>query len=243
MENRSSNDILKSQLPDYSAAIGRAVANLIPLVGPGLAEIIGLTIPNQRVDRIVKFAEDLNQRLIRLEEGLFELHSHDEEFTGLVEEAFRQAADSLSDDRRAYIASIIVNGLTAESISFAESRYLLRLLEEVNDIEVVWLRFYREVQTNEASDFRQKHKNILTEVTASINSPMDIVNKQALQESYKEHLSQLGLLEPHYKTNLQTKLPEFNSFSGAMEVSSYDLTRLGSLLLDEIGLGKQEDNQ
>ena len=243
MENSSSNDILKSKLPDYSAAIGRAGANLIPFVGPVLAEIIGVTIPNQRTDRIVKFAEDLNNRLINLEEGLLELHSHDEEFTDLVEEAIRQAAHSLSDERRGYIASMVVNGLTAESINFAESRHLLCLLEEINDIEVVWLRYYREPLMNGDTDFREKNKDVLTHLIAYIGSSKDIVNKRALQESYKEHLSQIGLLEHRYKTDRQTKLPEFNSISGAMEISGYRLTTLGSLLLDEIGLGNQEGTQ
>ena len=243
MENRSSNDILKAKLPDYSVAVGRALANLIPLVGPGLAEMIGVTIPNQRIDRIVRFAEDLNRRLSCLEEGLFESHSHDEELTELIEEAFRQAAHSLSDERRGFIASIIVNGLTAESINFAESRHLLRLLDEINDIEVVWLRYYRKPLMNGDSDFRETHKDTLTHVIAYLSSSKDVVNKQALQQSYKEHLSQIGLLERKYKTDHQTKLPEFDSIFGAMEVLGYRLTTLGSLLLDEIGLGKQEGTQ
>ena len=225
MENRSSNDILKAKLPDYSVAVGRALANLIPLVGPGLAEMIGVTIPNQRIDRIVRFAEDLNRRL------------------SCLEEAFRQAAHSLSDERRGFIASIIVNGLTAESINFAESRHLLRLLDEINDIEVVWLRYYRGPLMNGDSDFRETHKDTLTHVIAYLSSSKDVVNKQALQQSYKEHLSQIGLLGRKYKTDHQTKLPEFDSISGAMEVLGYRLTTLGSLLLDEIGLGKQEGTQ
>ena len=117
----------------------------------------------------------------------------------------------------------------------------MRLLDQVNDIEVVWLHFHREIQTDEAGNFRQKHKDVLTPVIASINSSMDIVNKQALQESYKEHLSQIGLLEPNYHINMQTNLPDFDRTSGAMKVWYYGITTLGNVLLNQIGLGEQEE--
>ena len=73
-----------------------------------------------------------------------------------------------------------------------------------------------------------------------MGSSREVIDKMTLQNSYKEHLSQLGLLERRFKTNRQTKQPEFNRLSGTMEVSGYRLTQLGRIFLREIGLA--EDN-
>ena len=43
-----------------------------------------------------------------------------------------------------------------------------------------------------------------------------------------------------YRTNMQTQTPEFDSFTGAMEVQGYYLSSLGTMLLREIGLGEDE---
>ena len=40
---------------------------------------------------------------------------------------------------------------------------------------------------------------------------------------------------------LKTNIPRFNRSSGAMEIWYHDLTNLGRLMLEEIGLGDEED--
>lgn len=243
MNREPSTDILKSKLLDYSVAAARGVANLVPIVGPIIAEIIAVRIPSQRVDRIAKFADELERRLSTLENGWSESQLGNEEVIDLIEEGIRQATHSLSDERREYIASLIVNSLSSDQISYTESRHLLRLLDEINDIEIIWLRFYLLPFLGGDEDFRNTHEEILTHIVATMGSPQDIVDKEILQKSYSEHLAQLGLLERRYRTDTQTKMPEFNSWTGAMEVSSYETTGLGRLLLKEIGLGEKEEAQ
>ena len=217
--------------------------NLVPIVGPILAEIIAVRIPSQRVDRIAKFAEELERRLSTLEKGWSETQLENEEVIDLIEEGLRQATHSLSDERREYIGSLIVNGLSSDQISYAESRHLLRILDEINDIEILWLRFYLFPFLNGEEEFRNTHEEILTHIVATASSTQDMVDKAALQKSYSEHLAQLGLLERRYRTGNQPNIPEFNSWTGAMEVSSYETTRLGRILLKEIGLGEREEAQ
>ena len=231
---------LRQNLTDSAVAAGRGVANLVPVVGPFLAEVIGSTIPHQRMDRVAKFAIELEGRLDSFGRNLMETQLSNEEFAVLLEEGLRQAAGSTSDERRSYIASLIVNGLTSEQTEYAESRHLLRILGEVNDIEVIWLRSHRVMTFGGDETFREMHKEVLEPVFATLGSTPDELDKHALQESYKEHLAQLGLLEPTYRTDIKTRIPEFNSITGAMEVSGYRLTLLGELLLREIGLGKDE---
>ena len=163
-----------------------------------------------------------------------------EEFTVLLEEAIRQAASSTSDERRSYIASLIVNGLTSEQTEYAESRQLLRILGEINDIEVIWLRFYRVPTIGGDETFREMHKDVLEPVFATMGSTPDERDKYALQESYKDHLAQLGLLQPRYRTDMQTGIPEFSRSTGAMKITGYELTLLGELLLKEIDLDEDE---
>lgn len=69
----------------------------------------------------------------------------------------RQAAYSLSDERREYVASLIANGVSGTAISDQESKHLLQILGELNDVEIIWLRFYADASIGGDEEFRQKH--------------------------------------------------------------------------------------
>ena len=239
MTNESSPDDLDSGSVDYSVALARGAAGLVPIVGPLLAEIIGVTIPEQRSDRIAKFVRKLDCRLKAVEECLLESKLNDDDFTDLIEEGIRQAARSLSDERRSYIANIVANGLTSDAIDSSESKHLLRILGEINDIEVVWLRYYREPYLGGDEAYRETHEDILKPVPATFGASEEVLTKATLQKSYREHLCQLGLLDRDFRIDSKTGLPEFDRVSGSMKESGYSLSSLGRLLLDEIGLGKE----
>jgi hypothetical protein len=61
-------------------------------------------------------------------------------------------------------------------------------------------------------------------------------DKAALQDSYKEHLTQLGLLEREYKFDSKTKQLEIDPRTGGPRVKRFRLTALGRLLLREVDL-------
>lgn len=152
----------------------------------------------------------------------------------------RQAARSLSDERREYIANLIANSLSSEDIEYIESKHLLRILGEINDIEIIWLRSYLEPVLDGDEAFRARHANILEPVMATMADPPEVHEKEALQESYKEHLVQLGLLQYNYRTDPETRMPEFDSFTGALKIRGYEISPLGRLLLKHIGLANVE---
>ena len=231
---------LQQNWVDLSVASGKGVANLIPFVGPFLAEIIGYTIPNQRMDRVAKFATELQARLDSFQENLLQSLLSNEEFTILLEEGIRQAASAVSDERRDYIASLLINGLNSEQLEFAESKHVLRMLGEINDVEVVWLKYHEVALTDEREAFLEKHKETLMEVYAHLQSTPEELDKEALQKSYKEHLTQLGLLTPWFRMDMETRTPKFDGITGSMEIQSYLITGLGRLLLKEIGLREDE---
>ena len=243
MNSDSNSDDLDSGVVDYSVALARGATGLVPIVGPLLAEIIGVTIPNQRLDRVAKFSEELERRLNEVEKCLLESKLHDDDFTDLIEEGVRQATRSLSDERRSYIASLIANGLTSENVDRSESKHLLRILGEINDVEVVWLRFYREPHIGGDETFRETHEKVLKPVIATFGASQDILNKDTLQKSYKEHLCQLGLLERRHRIDRKTGLPEFDRSTGSMKEWGFQITSLGRLLLNEIGLSEENSSK
>jgi len=240
MDDKTESDQLKSQPVDYLVSAIKGTLGAIPFAGSLLAELASTVIPNQRIDRIAMFAQVLDKKLAKLDQEFVRSQLADEQFTDLLEEGIRQATRSLNDDRREFIANLITYSLSQHDIEYNESKHLMRILSELNDIEIVWLRFYLEPTMNGDEEFRNKHANILTPVMAVLNDPPHIHDKESLQNSYTEHLTQLGLLETHYKTDMATHVPVYNRFTGAPEVQAHEITRLGSLLLRQIGLQNPE---
>ena len=141
------------------------------MLGPLLGELIGNILPGQRSDRFAKFAAVLNQRLSAVEDKFLQSQLTNENFTDLVEEGLRQAARSLSDERREHIANLIANSLSQEDIEFIESKHLLRILGEINDIEVIWLKFYHSHLYGDPTELIRKHESVLQFFTPSSDSP------------------------------------------------------------------------
>ena len=231
MEEKDKNVSLNSQAVDYVTSAAKAVLGTVPFAGSLLAEVAGAIIPNQRIERIVKFAKNLEEKLSKLNQDFVRAQLTNENFTDLLEEGLRQSARSLSDDRRGYLASVIANSILSEDIEFFESKHLLKILGEINDIEVIWLRSYLTPTIGGDTGFRERHKEILKSVIATIGASQNILDKSALQYSYKEHLTQFGLLKYRYQTNIRTKQPEFDTFTGGLKVSGYEITLLGKLSL------------
>lgn len=84
-------------------------------------------------------------------------------------------------------------------------------------------------------EYWAKHREVLEPISATMGSSDVEVDKEALQKSYDEHLTRLGLLRPRYGIDSRTKQPEFDS-RGAQKVRGYELTRLGLLFLRHIGI-------
>jgi hypothetical protein len=236
MNNPKKISELSNKPADYISSAIRGVIGTVPYAGSILAELFGIIIPNQRTDRIAQFVETLDDKFSKLEQEFIDSQLRDQHFTDLLEEAAKQVAVSLSDERREYIANLIANSLSEQDIEYSESRHLLRMLGELNDIELIWLRNYLNPAMGSDNEFREKHSNVLTSVIATMTDPPIVVEKQSLQESYREHLASLGLLRPIYETDNQTNLPKFDKFSGELIVRGYRITSLGRLLLRKIGL-------
>jgi hypothetical protein len=220
---------------DFLVASFKSVLGAVPFAGPLLSELAGNLIPNQLIDRLTKYVKELEERLSNIDRNKIEKVLNDEDGIDLLEEGFVQASRSLTDDRRKYIANIIANGINDQTIDYSESKYLLKLMQELNEQEVIWLRFFMVPTIGGDEEFRNKHKNVLDPVRAYLGSDERSIEKASLQDSYKEHLERLGLIRSHHRIDRSTGMPEFDHFSGKPSVSYRDLTPIGKMLLKQIG--------
>lgn len=233
---------LRNQQVDYVASAAKAALGMVPFAGSLLAELAGTIIPNQRIDRLVKFATELEARLTAVDQELVRAKLTDENFSDLMEEGIRQAARSVSNERRQYIAALLANGIRSEDVTFIESKHLLRVLGELNDIEVLWLRFYLDPTMEGDREYRQKHSAIFDTEPAYIGCDQATLDKHAIKESYLRHLTELGLLTPQNEIDRRTLLPAFDNMNGNFKVRSYHTSLLGKLLLRQIELSKSAGN-
>ena len=61
MSTVSDSRELDTRSADYIATALRIVAGSVPIVGPLFGELAGVVVPNQRMERIAKFAEELDR--------------------------------------------------------------------------------------------------------------------------------------------------------------------------------------
>lgn len=219
---------LEPSRSDYVASAAKSALGMVPFAGSLLSEIAGSVIPNQRIDRIVKFAESLQRKLEIIEESIVRSNLTNENFTDLVEESLIQASKSLSDERRDYISSLVVNSISSDDVEYFESKHLLRILGEINDIEVIWLRAYLDPCYGRDDEFTKKNEHILEPIGAHMGSSQSELDKSTLQKSYKEHLTALGLLEKEYDMDTSSR-------GVKLKTKQFKIAPLGRLLLRELG--------
>ncbi len=229
-------DNLDNNKTDLLVSAAKSAVGIVPIAGSLLSELVGILIPNQRIDRLTKYVKVLDERISIISTEKINNLKNNDDFIDLVEEGFVQASRAITDERRQYIALLVSNGITDDSIKLNESKQLLKILSELNDIEIIWLRFYLVPTISGDEEFREKHKNILQTIQTYIGADNENLTKSAIQNSYKEHLERLELIESKIRIDNKTKLPEFDAFTGRPKKSYSTITTLGRLLLKQIGL-------
>ncbi|QNO13362.1 hypothetical protein HYG86_00535 [Alkalicella caledoniensis] len=61
-DNKNSLD-LQNNSRDYTTSLLKSTFGAIPIVGPAAQELLGIVIPNQRMDRVVRFVEFLGKEI------------------------------------------------------------------------------------------------------------------------------------------------------------------------------------
>jgi len=231
---------LNATFLDHRVGAYKAIVGLVPGFGSILSEIVGAIIPDQRMDRLVQYIKILDEKVQQIDSELLEIVRANEAVIDLMEEGFVQASRSLTNERRVYISNLVCNGISDESKNYSDSKYVLKLLGELNDQEVIWLRSFLNPAIGGDQEFHRKHENVLKPIRTHIGVDDSILEQKDIQESYKLHLERLGLIRPIYKVDKKTKFPKFNN-QGLPEISYRLITPLGKLMLKRIGLLDSEN--
>jgi hypothetical protein len=230
---------LQTNQQDVWTTAIKVISNFVPFGSP-IGELITSFIPNQKIERVIKFNEKLNEKLIDYNSKLkddekritiLELKSN--EFADLYEDAANQASRALTDERLEYVASLLANSLTDEELEHIETKKLMSILNELTDTEIIWLQYYA-LYGEEQNKFYEEHEKVL-EVFQARSSAKEY-DKQSIQSSYKQDLVRIGLLKEHYKKAKKDEFPEIDYNTGKSKVSHYETSNLGNALLRIINL-------
>jgi len=219
---------------DWALAISKGTLGGIPFVGPLAAEVIGVLIPNQRLDRLERLLQKLEAQVGDLDKGAVQRRFQVPAFVDLLEDGFVQAARALSDERLGYIAALVANGLSSDEVEYLHLKMMLSILGNLNDAEVLFLVMHGRLSSNEQAAFMEKHRDVLYPKLVTMGSSDEEQEAGLVQDSFKSHLVQLGLLRPAFKSPRRGELPEFDDKTGMMKASGYKLTPLGRMLLKYI---------
>jgi hypothetical protein len=218
---------------DVAIAVGMGTLSLLPYAGPILAEIVGAIIPNQRIDRIARFAKILDDKLAELDKEFLEQKMRTEEFVDLFEDGAFQAARAMTDERRERIASLLKNSLSSDDLEHVQEKQLLSILGQLNDAELLILRYYglNKLDPQEAQRFFELHEGAIRGPQVFMGAPQEDVDRVAVHETYRDHLRRLGLVRATYKKRKKGEPPEWDLTTGMIKADGNRITPLGQLLL------------
>lgn len=223
---------LNNDYKDYILALARGLVGAVPFAGSLIAEAITAFIPNQRADRLVQYLSILAAKLEHLDHELLKSRFASPGFVNLLEDSVLQAVRALTAKRLEYIATIVKNGLSDEQEEYDQYKYLLQLLAELNDTEVIILQSYLFDTFSEENQFHKKHQALLMAAGAAhMGSPQQDIERSTVHQSYRQHIARLGLSKPSFKQAKKNELPEFDLDTGTLKASGYKLTSLGKLFL------------
>lgn len=218
---------------DIVAILGKGVLGAIPWAGPLVGEIVGNLIPNQRIDRIASLLKALESKIDEEERAKVEERILEEKSVDLMEDGFLLAARALSEERIDHIAALLKNSLTDEDLEHLAYKRLLSLLGELNDIEVLILKFHS-IDIAQQQEFRRKHHDALTPPRVHLRPRQEVVDERAIYDTHNANLVRLDLLKMRFRKPRRQELPEFDNRTGMMKANGYQITPLGMLLLRSI---------
>lgn len=224
---------------ELAAAVTKGVLGAIPVLGPLVAEVVGTFIPNRRLERIEGFLKILETEVRDLSHERLRSRFEEPGFVDVFEEGVHQAARALSNERLGYLAALVAAGLAEDDVKALETKHLLGLLGELNDVEVIILRSHA-VHPQRDEEFWKRHDSILRPRPVHTGSTREELDQAAVYRSYRDHLERLGLFRATYRVPRKGETPEFDEQTGTLKGRSAQITPLGRLLLRRIGLLSSE---
>jgi hypothetical protein len=209
----------------YTGAIARGLIGQVPVIGSLTVELLNVTIPNQRQERIEKLLNILSQKIFNISEEELQEKFNSTDFIDIFEDVLLQSVRATSDIRLKYLASVLKNGIDSEKLDHLQKKRLLEILERINDIEIILLRSYSlRDNTSVYQDFINNHCDIF-----------NVKEEQGNNESPETHDKDKQIFISHYEDNLISL-----GLIGVDQNNELLPTRLGVNLLRLIGFEQLE---
>jgi hypothetical protein len=218
--------LLGESRSDVLARTLTTLTGVVPCVGPLIQIALSETIPNIRLDRIEAYLIHLQSRL---DEATLQASLMTADGLDMFEEGMWQSARAFSDGRKQYIAELVSKGMASDGAERQESRHTLRILNQLDDAQIIILSSYqskyRQIGSEATAAFYIKHRNILGPFSRELRSSNKDRGKAELKDAFERHLSSFGLLNVKSEDNNTGQ-------------SSYELTAHGRRLLEYIGISE-----
>jgi len=175
------------------AAVAAAANTVLPVVGPATVATLFTLWGNHRSDRFTHYVISMLKR--GLDTRDFEDPNDGPIRLGLFDAGARQSMAAASEERVEHIAALVAGGMTSGRAEVSHRHYLLRLLSELNDIQVLWLiaaSLPRPLQ----DDFWRSHLNALNARRPTRFSTQGEIRQFAVHTGYVAHLANVGLVAP-----------------------------------------------
>jgi hypothetical protein len=140
---------------ETGVAVVKGGLGAIPFVGSLLAELLGATVPNRRMNRVenmvnLMIAKDSGIDVETLKEKL-----QDEEFQDLFEKGVYAASKATAEERIRAVSRLMINAADGSIDTRYIEKYLL-ILESMDDLELIFL-----IEIGLMNDHRQINKGLL----------------------------------------------------------------------------------
>lgn len=228
-------DDLENNRTDDSMTFVELTVGLIPGAGPILSTLIKNAIPNQRVDRVIKYLRELSSRLEYVEKAIDPDNKY---FLDLFEDGITQAFRVLSDARNKYIAEIVSKSVDVGEINYESQKKLLTILGELTDRDIdILILIDRYGSDRACSEFTPK--------AVSIARYRDFTEEEKYNYDLEKNiwLANIGALERFNLVSSNRELEDLDrtgeyidEVTGLPEILNYSVSNLGELLIKTIGV-------
>ncbi|TXR53973.1 hypothetical protein [Reinekea thalattae] len=233
-----SSDKLKTNKLDIGLAVSRSVVGAIPVAGTVLNELLSMTIPNQRLDRVTDFIRQLEQRI---ENSELETLKNNQYFIDLLEDSIQQSIKSLTNKRNEYLVTFLSLNKDIDQSDFSVKKKLLNTLEALTDKDIEILMSFRDIGyhgTRNDNYIRQETIGTVRNYTDRERYKYEL--GQATWSAHINALESYKLIFPVHKLQPEDDPDIIQDYidpeTGLAEIDQYKISELGKVLLIAIGL-------
>ena len=180
---------LQTNKTDVITSVASAAISFVPVIGGALSEIIHITIPKQREDRIVKFLKEVDDRLNELNITVNKLNSifENNQYGVFTYDCLKSVANERYEDKLKYYKRLYINGLTSEEDEMLNNYNVMMIISDMNFKEILFLKdFYYSF-----IGFHQKEKQEILKQLGILTLMPIYTNKMTQEESDKETYKQM----------------------------------------------------